>query len=121
MLPPPAADTVDSLDIKKALAVLLAMDPNRAAEVLVEMGAAAAAQKLVAMDPDARNCIIENMAPKAAAITLVSMEDLLERGATEAGQVCALANRYVPQLAQQLLHEINHLRLSFFLFLVIPI
>jgi flagellar motility protein MotE (MotC chaperone) len=92
MLPPPAADTVESLDMKKALAVLLAMDPTKAAEVLMEMGAAAAAQKLVAMDPDSRNCIIENMAPKAAAVTLVSMEDLMEMRATDAGQVrCAAA------------------------------
>ena len=34
MLPPPAAAAMESLDMKKAMAILIAMDPNKAADVL---------------------------------------------------------------------------------------
>jgi flagellar motility protein MotE (MotC chaperone) len=34
MPPPPAASSVDSLDVKKAIAILMAMDPNKAADIL---------------------------------------------------------------------------------------
>jgi hypothetical protein len=34
MLPPPAAAAVDAMDIKKALAILMAMDPAKAADLL---------------------------------------------------------------------------------------
>lgn len=34
MLPPPAAAAMENLDLKKAMAILMAMDPNKAADVL---------------------------------------------------------------------------------------
>jgi hypothetical protein len=34
MLPPPAAAAMEHLDLKKAMAILMAMDPNKAADVL---------------------------------------------------------------------------------------
>lgn len=34
MLPPPAAAAMAGLDMKKAMAILIAMDPNKAADVL---------------------------------------------------------------------------------------
>lgn len=34
MMPPPAAAAMESLDIKKAMAILVAMDPNKAADLL---------------------------------------------------------------------------------------
>lgn len=34
MLPPPAAAAMEGLDMKKAMAILIAMDPNKAADVL---------------------------------------------------------------------------------------
>jgi hypothetical protein len=34
MLPPPAAAAMESMDMKKAMAILIAMDPNKAADVL---------------------------------------------------------------------------------------
>jgi flagellar motility protein MotE (MotC chaperone) len=34
MMLPPAASSVDSLDVKKAMAILMAMDPNKAADIL---------------------------------------------------------------------------------------
>ena len=34
MLPPPAAAAMEGLEMKKAMAILIAMDPNKAADVL---------------------------------------------------------------------------------------
>jgi hypothetical protein len=34
MLPPPAAAAMTGLDLKKAMAILISMDPNKAADVL---------------------------------------------------------------------------------------
>jgi flagellar motility protein MotE (MotC chaperone) len=34
MLPPPAAAAMEGLDMKKAMAILIAMDPNKAADML---------------------------------------------------------------------------------------
>lgn len=33
-MPPPAASSVDALDVKKAMAILMAMDPSKAADIL---------------------------------------------------------------------------------------
>lgn len=38
MLPPPAAAAMEALDMKKAMAILIAMDPNKAADVLTGGG-----------------------------------------------------------------------------------
>lgn len=91
----------------KAMAILIAMDPNKAADVLTgascttslwcglsnlqefepvnecccacaEMGSSQAASKLILMEVDARNSIIKSMAPRAAANTLTSMEDAMQ-------------------------------------------
>ncbi len=47
MLPPPAAETIEHLDMKRAIAVLVAMDPDAAASVMAEMGSERAATKLM--------------------------------------------------------------------------
>ncbi|KIY97727.1 hypothetical protein MNEG_10236 [Monoraphidium neglectum] len=78
MTPPPAAESIDALDLQRAMAILAAMDPAKAAEVLAVLGAEGAAEKLMGMDARARASIIESMAPRDAAGTLVSMEDALQ-------------------------------------------
>lgn len=86
MQPPPAAITVDKMDVKKALAVIMAMDSGKAADIMMEMGAPAAATKLMAMDQEARHSILESMAPRAAAHALTKMEDLMQIMQEQVGQ-----------------------------------
>lgn len=99
MTRPPAAQSIEALDVKRAMQVLLAMDSSKAADVLTEMGSAKAAEQLIQLDADARNCILESMAPRAAASMLVSMEDALHHQRSSVGgerrthtpQVCLYA------------------------------
>jgi hypothetical protein len=47
MLPPPAAETLDVMDLRRAIAVLVAMDADKAAGVLTQLGSLKAASKLL--------------------------------------------------------------------------